>query len=163
MNMMYKAMSFAFEVHRNQVRKYTGNAYTDHLAEVVGITASFVDKSIYDIAIPIAWLHDCIEDQNVAYSTLVNEFGNEIADGVLLLSDLESGNREERKLATRQRLNKAPGYIQTIKIADIISNVKSIKTFDPKFYLLFKEEIKDLLDILTLANSQMKRFLIKIY
>lgn len=159
MNIMHKAMDFAFEVHRNQVRKYTGNAYTDHLAEVVGITSSFADKSIYEIVIPIAWLHDCIEDQNVAYSTLVNEFGKEIADGVLLLSDLELGNRKQRKLATRQRLSKAPDYIQIIKVADVVSNIRSIKKFDPRFYITFKKETENLLGVLNLADKQLKQLL----
>lgn len=33
----FDAMTFAREVHKDQVRKYTGNPYADHLAEVAGL------------------------------------------------------------------------------------------------------------------------------
>ena len=32
----YEAMMFAREAHKYQVRRYTGNPYVDHLAEVCG-------------------------------------------------------------------------------------------------------------------------------
>lgn len=62
MTLAYRAMMFAREAHKNQKRKYTGNPYADHLAEVAGIVAT-VDQSEESIA--VAWLHDCIEDQDV--------------------------------------------------------------------------------------------------
>lgn len=37
MTIGYEAMVFAREVHKDQKRKYTGNPYADHLAEVAGI------------------------------------------------------------------------------------------------------------------------------
>lgn len=33
MRIAFEAMKFARYVHRNQVRKYTGNPYADHLAD----------------------------------------------------------------------------------------------------------------------------------
>ena len=86
MSIAFEAMRFAREVHKHQKRKYTGNAYTDHLGEVAGIVASVPHT---EEMIAIAWLHDCIEDQGVEVVTLVSEFGMRVAYGVLLLSDLE--------------------------------------------------------------------------
>src|SRR5690349_1857986 len=130
MSIAFKAMQFARDVHRHQVRKYTGNPYVDHLAEVAGIVATV---SLWEDSIAVAWLHDSIEDQNVAFSTLSKEFGVNIAQGVLLLSDLETGNRADRKAASRARLANAPAWVQTIKCADLISNTSSIVQHDPKF------------------------------
>ena len=145
MNIAYQAMLFAREVHKDQVRKYTGNAYTDHLGEVAGIVAS-VEHTKEMIA--VAWLHDCVEDQGVEIVTLVSEFGMEVAKGVLLLSDLEQGNRATRKALSRERLSKAPGWVQTIKYADLISNTSSIIQHDAKFAQVYLEEKRLLLEVM---------------
>lgn len=154
MNIAYKAMMFAREVHKDQVRKYTGNPYVDHLAEVAGITAS---AGLTDgVAMATCWLHDCMEDQGVTMHKLVDEFGKTVAGAVLLLSDLEKGNRAERKAASRERLSKAPGWIQTIKCADLISNTSSIVRHDPDFAKVYLEEKRLLLEVLTEANPDLR-------
>ena len=152
MSIAYKAMMFARVVHAEQLRKYTANAYVDHLAEVAGIVAA-VGAS--DEMIAIAWLHDCIEDQGVSVHALRDEFGDIVAAGVLMLSDLEAGNRVERKAASRVRLAAAPGWVQTIKCADLISNTSSIVKHDPKFAVTYLEEKRLLLDVLTLADQRL--------
>tara|TARA_R110000765_G_scaffold375455_2_gene466098 strand:- start:1408 stop:1686 length:279 start_codon:yes stop_codon:yes gene_type:complete len=81
-------------------------------------------------------------------------FGEEVATGVMWLSDLEQGNRAERKAASRQRLAAAPSWVQDIKVADMISNTSSIKMHDAKFALKYLEEKRLLLDVLTLANPE---------
>jgi guanosine-3',5'-bis(diphosphate) 3'-pyrophosphohydrolase len=148
----FRAMEFARHVHRDQRRKYTGNPYVDHLAEVAGIVAT-VSQSPKMIA--VAWLHDCMEDQGVTDGTLVAEFGLVVANGVALLSDMETGNRAQRKQMSRERLAKAPGWVQTIKCADLISNTSSIVEHDPAFARVYLEEKRLLLDVMTDANPRL--------
>lgn len=158
MSIAFKAMMFAREAHKSQVRKYTGNPYVDHLAEVAGIVAAlgWPHEEVHpSIMIAIAWLHDCVEDQGVSPQALIDEFGLDIQRGVLLLSDLETGNRAERKAASRARLAAAPGWIQTIKCADLISNTSSIVKHDPKFAVTYLEEKRLLLDVLTKADPRL--------
>jgi guanosine-3',5'-bis(diphosphate) 3'-pyrophosphohydrolase len=158
MSIAFKAMQFAREAHKDQVRKYTGNPYVDHLAEVAGIVAAlgWFDGNVHPTTVTaIAWLHDCIEDQNVQAETLREQFDEVVAAGVVLLSDLESGNRAERKAASRIRLASAPGFIQTIKCADLISNTSSIIKHDPKFAVTYLEEKRLLLDVLTKADPRL--------
>ncbi len=107
MSLALEAMMFAREVHKTQRRKYTNNPYTDHLAEVAGIVAT-VDNSPESIA--VAWLHDSREDQGVSGEEIESRFGMRVAVGVALLSDFETGNRAERKAASRARLADAPGW-----------------------------------------------------
>jgi hypothetical protein len=76
-------------------------------------------------------------------------------DGVMLLSDLEQGNRAERKAASRARLADAPAWVQTIKCADLISNTSSIVLRDPKFAVTYLEEKRLLLDVLTKADPRL--------
>lgn len=152
MSLSYDAMIFAFDAHKRQKRKYTGNSYTDHLAEVAGITASVL---LDEQAIAIAWLHDTIEDTDVTEGELLKKFGVRVTEGVMALSDLEEGNRIHRKELSRIRLSNAPAFIQTIKCADLISNTSSIVEHDPKFAKVYLEEKRLLLDALTKADKRL--------
>lgn len=149
----FRAMMFARAVHQDQRRKYTGNPYIDHLAEVAGIVAT-VDDTPESIA--VAWLHDCREDQGVTGEEIEHRFGMRVAVGVALLSDFETGNRAERKAAGRVRLASAPGWVQTIKCADLISNTGSIVMHDPDFAVVYLEEKRLLLDVLTAADPRLR-------
>lgn len=151
-DLAYKAMMFAFDVHKEQKRKYTNGPYTDHLAEVAGIVAAVCRD---EIPVAVAWLHDCIEDQNVTHAQLVDLFGVDVADGVQWLSDMETGNRKTRKELSRERLSRAPAWVQTIKCADLISNTSSIVIYDPKFSVTYLEEKRLLLDVLTSADQRL--------
>jgi (p)ppGpp synthase/HD superfamily hydrolase len=157
MSLAFKAMQFARLVHKDQRRKYTNNPYTDHLAEVAGIVATVGEQEDVwlDQMIAVAWLHDAIEDQNTSIDELLKQFGQTVTHGVIFLSDLETGNRAERKRLSRERLAKAPGWVQTIKCADLISNTSSIVMHDPKFAVTYLEEKRLLLDVLTKADPRL--------
>lgn len=157
MGLAFEAMIFARLVHKNQQRKYTNNPYADHLAEVVGIAMTVCPYNMVtpDIFMATAWLHDCVEDQNITGYDLLPRFGPVVTQGVLLLSDLETGNRATRKAASRQRLAAAAGWVQNIKVADIISNSLSIMAHDPKFAKVYIEEVRLLLDVLTKADPDL--------
>lgn len=158
MSIAFKAMELARKMHADQKRKYTGNPYTDHLAEVAGIVAATFAGGLgaeLETVIAVAWLHDCMEDQNVTLEQLTAEFGPFVAGGVEWLSDLETGNRAERKAASRARLAAAPGWVQTIKCADLISNTSSIVMHDPKFAVTYLAEKRALLEVLTKADPRL--------
>lgn len=148
----YAAMQYARIVHRSQKRKYTGNPYVDHLAEVAGIVATVSTEPLH---IAVAWLHDCVEDQGVTYVFLVEQFGYDVANGVALLSDMEEGNRATRKRLSRERLASAPDWIQTIKCADLISNTSSIVKHDPTFAKVYLEEKRLLLGAMEDADDRL--------
>ena len=147
-------MLFAKTAHSNQRRKYTGNPYFDHLAEVAGIASAAIEfhpevsRSEYTA---VCFLHDT-QDQGVTRNELAGHFGSVVADGVNWLSDLELGNRSRRKELARLRLSAAPGWVQSIKVADMISNTSSISIHDKKFWEeTYREENRLLLDVLTCA------------
>ena len=140
------AMNFAEKVHVGQVRKYVGNPYFDHLAEVAEIVGrAEADHPDLEKIVAVAWLHDCVEDCGVRYADLAALFGPEVADGVLMLSDMEGGSRAERKAASRARLGKAEGWVQSVKCADLISNTASIAERDPLFAVGYLREKRALL------------------
>lgn len=153
MSIAFRAMQFARKVHKDQVRKYTGNPYADHLAEVAGIVATVSNNN--GLSVAVAWMHDTLEDTDATQKQIADEFGIATMKAVLLLSDLETGNRAERKAASRARLADAPGWVQTIKCADLISNTSSIVKHDPKFAVIYLEEKRLLLDVLTKADPRL--------
>lgn len=53
------------------------------------------------------------------------------------------------------RLGNAPGWVQTIKCADLISNTSSIVLHDPKFAVTYLEEKRLLLEALTQADHRL--------
>ncbi len=154
----FAAMAFAREAHAGQRRKYTGNPYTDHLAEVAGIVVTVCPRMFnWDTLVAIAWLHDTMEDCGVTYKQLELEFGPTIAYAVLQLSDLEEGNRAERKAAARTRLAAAWPWVQTIKVADFMSNTASIVQHDPKFAVTYLDEMSAMLRALPHADPSLVR------
>lgn len=155
-NVAFYAMTFARVVHHGQKRKYTGQPYTDHLAEVAGIAVTACPATLRpEVMAAVAWLHDCIEDQGVLPETLTIMFGEAISCAVLQLSDTETGNRAARKAAARERLAGAWDWVQTIKVADLISNTSSIVQHDPKFAATYLAEQRLLLDVLTKADPRL--------
>lgn len=158
-SLAYDAMVFARDAHKDQVRKYTGEPYFNHLAEVVAISMSvgWQASMIHpDRVMAVAWLHDVVEDCNIALIDIEIIFGADVANGVLFLTDIETGNRAQRKEEARARLSSAPGWIQTIKCADLISNATSIIKHDPKFAPVFCSEAVMLLDVMDKADSRLR-------
>lgn len=156
-SLVFEAMHFAHCAHREQTRKYLGNPYTDHLAEVVAISATVLPLQYLHSGMAVGWLHDVREDQDVSHEVLVEKFGTTVAEGVRSLSDLERGNRAHRKRLARERLAQAPGWVQTIKLADCLSNAPSILQHDPKFAVVYTNEVLALAEVLTKANPLLHR------
>lgn len=155
----FEAMMFALEKHRHQVRKYTGEPYASHLAEVAGIVATVAgdnrDGVAVDDMLSAAWLHDAQEDQGVSTDEIEDRFGFTVALGVSGLSDLEQGTRARRKQLSCERLGACAGWIQTIKCADLISNTQSIRKHDPSFAVRYLKEKRELLAVLSRADRRL--------
>lgn len=151
-----KAQVYAMAAHAavGQKRKYTGEPYIVHPAEVASIVAS-VPGATPDM-VAAAWLHDVIEDTGCTFTDVHMAFGIDIATLVGWLSDVskpEDGNRAKRKAIDRAHTAQAPAEAQTIKLADLISNSKSIMQHDPEFAKTYLEEKRLLLEVLTKGDA----------
>lgn len=147
-----KAQIYAMAAHAavGQKRKYTGEPYIVHPAEVAKIVAG-VPGATKDM-IAAAWLHDVVEDTGCTFTDIHMAFGIDIATLVGWLTDVskpEDGNRARRKAIDRAHTAEAPAEAQTIKLADLISNSRSIMQHDPEFARVYLEEKRLLLEVLT--------------
>lgn len=143
------ALGFAAEAHTGQVRKYTGEPYINHPVEVMNIVKSVPHTEDMLCA---ALLHDVVEDCGVTLSEINDIFGAEVCFMVNDLSDfscLEDGNREKRKEIDRMWIASAEKRSKTIKLADLISNSKSICEHDKDFAKVYIKEKELLLEVLT--------------
>ena len=151
--MINKAKMLAGKAHEGQFRKYSGMPYIVHPIEVATIVQE-VEHS--DEMIAAALLHDVVEDTDYTVEDIAKEVSPAVAELVEGLTDVSSpqdGNRAVRKTKDRDHLAKQNAEVQTIKLADVISNSQDIKANDPKFAKVYIEEMKALLEVLTKGDK----------
>lgn len=145
-----KVLLFATLKHKGQVRKYTFEPYINHPIEVMQIVQSV--EPDYVAMHCAALLHDVQEDCGVTNEEIASEFGSWIAALVDDLSDVskpEDGNRKVRKEIDRLHTAQSYSEAKTIKLADLISNSKSLLEHDKDFAKVYIKEKELLLEVLT--------------
>lgn len=158
-SLISSAEAFATAAHAavGQQRKYTSEPYIVHPRAVVEIIRRPYISASWEM-VCAAWLHDVVEDTQVASETIHHMFGNGVGYLVDALTNVpaSAGNRKARHSMNIERLKAAPPGAQTIKIADIIDNTWSITRRDPNFAEIYLEEKAAVLAALTDANPQLR-------
>ena len=147
------AYRFAEVAHIGQVRKYTGEPYIGHPIAVARLVASVTDDC--DM-IAAALLHDVVEDCGVTLDEVDRYFGFRVAQFVNELTEFSvasDGNRKVRKLLDARYLSRVSVCAQTIKVADLIDNSKSIIEFGGDFTEVYMNEMRYLLDSSLLTSN----------
>ncbi|MEH7074581.1 HD domain-containing protein [Neobacillus drentensis] len=125
MNIIQKAINFATVAHRNQTRKSTDIPYISH-PFAVGMLLQ--KEGCSDSVIAAGILHDTLEDTDTNYETLVEHFGEHIANLVRAASEHDKSLPwQARKQHTIDSLkNLTLEEIQVIT-ADKLHNLQSIR------------------------------------
>jgi (p)ppGpp synthase/HD superfamily hydrolase len=145
-----KAFCIAAHCAVGQKRKYTGEDYYHHPIEVANLLIEHASPLSQAMLIA-AVLHDVVEDTQVPLSVIDEQFGPIVAAYVEQLTDVskpEDGNRRARKAIDRAHTALASPEAKTIKLADLISNTRSIVERDPKFAVTYLKEKRLLLQVL---------------
>lgn len=156
--LVIEAERFATWAHGSidQRRKYTNEPYIVHPREVASIVSTVEHTPVMLAA---SWLHDTIEDvPHVTYEILLVEFGAEVANLVNELTDKSTkadGTRRQRKEIDRLNLMRASAPAQTVKLADLLSNTRSIVQYDQGFARTYVQEKALLLAVLTKGDSKL--------
>lgn len=156
-NLIEQARAFAIEAHRqiNHRRKYSAQPYDVHLKAVADLVASVTANPQMLAA---AWLHDTVEDTAVTLDQVRDNFGAEVAALVADLTDVSrpsDGNRAARKAIDREHTARASLQAKTIKLADLIDNLRDIVPADPNFAPLFLVEARGLLAVLQDGDARL--------
>ena len=121
-----RAFKYAQYYHKGQLDKAGRDYFLEHILHVVGIFKQcLADNEDYDdvykdYLITACYLHDLIEDTDITYERMVEDFGTVVADLVMEVSSLD----DEPKNCF-PRLKTLDGYL--IKYADRLSNLSKRK------------------------------------
>lgn len=154
---LWRARMFAAGAHAavGQVRKYTLEPYIVHPEEVAEIVASA--PHITEM-VEAAYLHDVVEDTGVSIAEIRLNFGPLVAhyvDGLTNIAKPEDGNRAARFQINLAHSAQQCAEVQTIKVADVISNTSTIVEHDPAFARVYLEEKRQVLLALTKAHPDL--------
>jgi (p)ppGpp synthase/HD superfamily hydrolase len=157
------AAEIAREAHAGQTRKYDNAPYITHPEAVAALVATVPHT---EAMLAAAWLHDVVEDTAVTpvqlFEKLALVAGVERADAVVDLVGwlteapaVAGENRKARKEKYRAHLSDAPADAQTIKLADLIDNSRSIVERDPDFARVYLREKRALLEGMTDGDPEL--------
>lgn len=164
---LIKITAFADKAHGDQRRKYRDERYINHPVRVMQTCEQYLPT------LPVlaaALLHDVLEDTDTGKNemrnfllTLMND--NDVSMTMRLVIELTDVytkedyprlNRRKRKKLERERLAKVSAEAQTIKYADIIDNSTDVRSQDNDFALVFLNECKLLLEVMTKGNKELR-------
>lgn len=128
------ADTFAERAHAGQYRKGKPGApripYIEHpraVARILHDEAGIVSH----IALQAALLHDTIEDTGVTHADLAREFGREVADVVVELTNDPSVPREGKTAAQIDKARKMSPIAAAVKMADKTANLRDLLNSPP--------------------------------
>jgi (p)ppGpp synthase/HD superfamily hydrolase len=117
--LVLRAARLACERHSGQSKKRQRRSIIDHCLEVA-VLVSETGQSADVVAAAI--LHDTVEKTDTTQHELEEQFGPRVRKLVEAVTDVPS----ETEQAIHSRLTSAPAEAQTIKCADIISNLEAL-------------------------------------
>lgn len=145
----------------NLKRKYTGENYSVHTDEVGGILA-YYGRTNEEVVGGVN--HDIVEDINQPpynLAGIIARFGPVAAGYVYAVTNLYTRdrypnmNRRNRKIAEHSRLSNISPEAKGIKLADMVSNLRKLKTLDPNFWEVYSRETAFLAPLLSVPSDPM--------
>lgn len=129
------AKSFAIKAHGDQ--RYGNHSYSYHLEQVVSNAKQYTDDP-YVLA--AAWLHDTIEDTDVDFYNVFENFGRRISRLVFSVTNEPGVNRKERAAKTYPKIMAAGRDAVLIKLCDRIANVEHSIAHNHSMFKMYKKE-----------------------
>jgi len=134
------AINFAAEKHRHQRRKDKDlTPYINHpiaLAALLNTVGGITDVVVLQAAI----LHDTIEDTDTSYEELLAQFGRQVADVVMEVTDDRSLEKARRKAQQIEHAPHASREAALVKLADKICNLRDVATSPPDRWTLERRQ-----------------------
>ena len=163
-----RAVEFAAKKHRMQRRKDSdASPYINHPIALMHVLC--IDGGIRDPKIlAAAALHDTIEDTETTPSELVAEFGADVADLVVEMTDDKSLPKVERKRLQIDRARHMTRDGALVKLADKICNLRDIAASPPENWSLerrieYFDWAKAVVDGLPRVNSRLLKMFEEAY
>jgi (p)ppGpp synthase/HD superfamily hydrolase len=154
------AAFYAAEKHAKQRRKGPAEIpYVNHLLEVAHLISENSDPADTNLIVA-ALLHDVVEDTPTPLAEVEQRFGSDVASLVAEVTDDKSLPKEKRKALQVQNAPRKSARAQMIKLADKISNLRSILSSPPDWPYDRKRQYFDwarqVVDGLAAPNGRLK-------
>ncbi len=130
---LLRAVRFAAEQHRDHRRK--GETAAPYINHPIAVAVQLAEAGL-EANTPLlmaAVLHDVVEDTETTYEELLQEFGAEVADIVMEVSDDKSLRENERKRIAVESIGKKSREARLLKISDMIANVYDVIHHPPNW------------------------------
>jgi guanosine-3',5'-bis(diphosphate) 3'-pyrophosphohydrolase len=122
---LFHALHFAADKHRDQRRK--GKSASPYINHPIVVAETLARYGVDDpVTLQAAVLHDTIEDTETTAEELEAEFGSEVRDVVMEVSDDKALPKRERKLRQVEDASSLSERAKLVRIADKIANVHDV-------------------------------------
>lgn len=153
-----EALLFAAKKHEGQKMKQPDVSYVAHLQGVCleAINGCLNSQNHVDLekVVILALLHDTIEDTNATYDEVKENFGKDIANGVLALTKDENIPHDDRMKDSLRRIKEQSVEVAIVKLSDRIFNLKDVPLkWDEAKVNQYKSQAQLILDELGSANE----------
>ncbi len=130
--LLITALDFAANKHRNQRRKNAdASPYINHPISLANILCNEADVTDMNV-ICAALLHDTVEDTETTKEELVLEFGQNICDIVMEVTDDKTiQDKYQRKQLQVEHAAHISTSAKLVKLADKISNLRDVANDPP--------------------------------
>lgn len=122
-NLVEYAASFAADKHKGQYRKEGNLLYISHLVAVALILQKY---NFSEEIIAAGLLHDTLEDTETTQEEVLENFGQEILNMILQVTNDVNLNWKEKKQKYIDTVRLASNGAQAIALADKIHNMQSL-------------------------------------
>ncbi|QUC65535.1 HD domain-containing protein [Nitrosopumilus sp. K4] len=118
------AQKFAKEKHKESLKKDGITKHVTHLESVVSRLKGL--GVISEDVLCAGWLHDVLENTNVAFDELFERFGQNVATTVMSLSKDNTLSKKEKEIQYTKQLKNASIDAKLIKLCDVSANLKEV-------------------------------------
>jgi (p)ppGpp synthase/HD superfamily hydrolase len=155
---LHEAKLFALRHHLGQVRKGSGEAYAHHplrVGDYIWNNFRLADEAI------AGYLHDCIEDTEVTFEMIQEQFGPTIAHLVQELTSIKEdmkhfGNKGEYLLDKMEAMSNSALLVKFIDRMDSISDLDD-EELKPSFVKRYMKETEYILNNIVFNVEERRR------
>lgn len=137
------AREFAIKAHGDQ--RYGNLPYEAHLHDVrmviIRFALNLANGTLSDL-LNAAWLHDVMEDTPIKLSSIIQQFGTEVARMVWAVTGI-GANRKERNASAYRKIREYGLPAVILKLADRIANTEHSITHQTRHLEMYRREFPE--------------------
>jgi guanosine-3',5'-bis(diphosphate) 3'-pyrophosphohydrolase len=154
-----RAIIFATEKHKGQIRKGNGRPYILHPLSVMQHLYNYKKSKNINILAMATVLHDCLEDTDTTIEEIAELFGYHVASIVIeLTSDNDKIKEQGKAPYLLAKMLGMSSYALVIKLCDRLDNINDMVDMNENFRIKYIKETNFILNGLLDNNG---RFLSK--